>query len=289
MIGYYDLSRCPPTYDVVTFLIRLERERLARGHQVADIEIMPGPDGGFRRDNNWPEGVATRVMLRQNIVVPMCRMLPSVRSVVLRQNRDETPAADSFGFNQYSMQFKHFAPTYADGIRPLRPVCGDAPYDPELVTVTLRECGHWAARNSRFDEWLAAAREIAAAGYRVVIVRDTEKADEQAQGFKIAPDASRDLEARGRLYRSAFCNLFINNGPAWFALALDAPVVMLRPATEGVGACYGREWFQKCGIEPGRQMKGAPAHQRLVWEEDRVHAIVQAFDEFCAVNQRAAA
>jgi hypothetical protein len=102
------------------------------------------------------------------------------------------------------------------------------PHDPSLVTLTLRECEHWPERNSKVEEWQKAAVAIRSMGYRARIVRDARF------------DGTLDLESRANLYRSAACNMFVSNGPAWFAMALDAPAVIMRPATEGTHQLAGR-------------------------------------------------
>ncbi len=137
-------------------------------------------------------------------------------------------------------------------------------------------------RNSRVDEWRAAALALSLSGFDVVVVRDTVKADEDFGGVMTSPEASRDLEDRARLYRSAALNMFVSNGPAWFALALDAPVIMFRPATDKAGKLSGYAAMAASGLPKGAQLPNAPAHQRLVWEDDKADRIVQEAADFMA-------
>lgn len=283
MIAYYDLSRCPPTYDTVSFLLHVEHERIKRGVEDIVIEVLPGPVGGFRRDTVWPRQVDERIKLRDGVMFPMMAMLPSARRITIHPVRPPKQE-NSIGYGQYAMQFARFVSAYAAGIRPLRPVWRVTP-GPYLVTITLREAEHWKARNSKVQEWIKAAHVIASRGYQVVFVRDTLRAYEGLDGFATAPAASVDLHERAALYRSAFCNLGVNNGPMWFAMALDAPVLMVRPATENIGSGYGRAWFERCGIGAGQQMRGAPSYQRLVWKDDTAPNIIEAFGQFC-LNSR---
>jgi hypothetical protein len=141
--------------------------------------------------------------------------------------------------------------------------------------MTLRESEHWPTRNSRRSEWILAAWKIKRLGYPVVIVRDTLHADQPLPGIETAPHASRNLEARAVLYRSAAVNMFVSNGPAWFALAIDAPAIILRPATDGAnpksstGALRNR-------YKLGNGLPNAPAYQRLIWQDDTTENIVNA-------------
>lgn len=293
LTGYYDLAKCPPTYDVVSFLLALEQERIRRGEESIEIDILPGPVGGFRDDNLWPRSIEMRRHLLNKIVVPMCGMLPSCRRVTVHEGRPPK-AKPSVGYGLYSMQFKNFVHAIESGIRPL---CHNSQfnYDPSLVTLTLRECEHWPERNSKVDEWVKAAIAIRSMGRntRVRIVRDARMADQliyipptsaAMPEITTVPDASHDLETRAKLYRSAACNIFVSNGPAWFAMAIDAPALILRPATEGTHRLAGSANMRRNGIPYGGQIRGSPSHQRLVWEDDIAANIVDAFRDFNRTN-----
>jgi len=273
----YDLARNPPTYDFVTFLMVAERERLLRGDDSIAIEILPGPAGGFRRDDLWPHSVDDRRALLARIVVPMARMLPSCTSVTDYKMRPES--ARGFGVGRHMISSKHFIEAMSRGIRPLR-APGEVEKDDTLITLTLREADHWPERNSKLEEWLTAARHFKACGFRVVIVRDTLRAFDAIDGLEISTDASVDLRARARLYRSAACNVFVNNGPAWLAMALDAPMLMMRPGTEGSHKFATAEAWAAKGVEIGGQIPGAPPYQRLIWRDDYYQSIIGAVRDF---------
>lgn len=288
MLGYYDLARCPPTFDVVTFLLRLEQERIRRGEESVEIEILPGPVGGFRDDKLWPHSIEERRALLHNIVVPMCTMLPSAKRVTVRHDRPAKPEPGSFGFGEYSMQFAHFIAAIGK-VRPLRAARG-SPYDPQMVTITLRECEHRPERNNRsVPDWCSAAERLVNRGYTVVVVRDTANADHQLRipGVCTAPAASRDLWERAKLYGTAACNLFVSNGPAWFCMALDEPAIVFRPATEGLSFNYSARVWERNGVPSGGQIPGAPPYQRLVWKDDTAENIIEEACRFCEQQQAA--
>jgi hypothetical protein len=275
--AYYDLKRCPPTFDVVSFLMHVETERLRRGDDAVEIGILPGPVGGFRDDDLWPHSIAERIHMRDNVAAPMCRMLPSAIAVTVHSTR---PAGVvGFGVDEYSMDMRFFVEAMRQGVRPLRPRA-DLPKCPDLITITLRECAHWSPRNSNLPEWIAAGRALRSDGFDVVFVRDTLFADSPIEDFVTDPLASRDLDARAALYRSAKCNLFVNNGPAAFAMACDAPMVMFKPTCESLGGCYSAARYQAIGVTPGGQMPGSPSHQRMIWCEDTVAKILNATRQF---------
>lgn len=283
LTAYYDLKCAPPTYDIVAFLCEVERQRLRRGCDAATIEILPGPVGGFRDDQLWPHSIAIRREMLLRVAVPMAQLLPRA-SVALRDDRPAHPAPHSIGWQQSLYGLRLQIDCMNEGIRPLRPLC-EAPRDRRLVTMTLREAEHWPQRNSSVEQWRAAGEIIAARGFDVVVVRETRFAGMPLGTLRIDAPAARDLDARAALYRSAACNMFVSNGPAWFALALDAPVLMLKPTTENLMGTCSADYFRSCGVERGGQLPGAPSWQRIDWRADTCGAIVDAFASFMAAKE----
>lgn len=269
----YDLAFNPPTYDAVAFIVQVAEKF---GTEPVHIGIIPGPISGFRDDNLWPRGRDARMGLLMNIVVPLFEMLPNA---TISASRDRS----GFGANEYTIPWKHFVRCMDKGIRPLRarPM---GRYD-DLVTITLREGEHTPERNSNLPEWLAAARAIENAGYKVIFIRDTLHADEPLPGFQSAPLASRDLSVRASLYSSAICNMFVSNGPAWLAMACDAPALVIRPNCEELGRPYNLAWFVECGLQPGSQYLNSPSYHHFVWQPDARDVIVSAFEDFMVANK----
>jgi hypothetical protein len=273
MIAYYDLEKNPPSFDTVTFITWVESERRKRNESV-EVRILPGPVGGFRRDGVWPHDVQSRVNMRDNVCAPICGLLPDTTVKVL-ENR-EPVAQGSIGYNRMSIGSVFYADLLRQGLRPLRT---ESRPKTDTVTITLRECDHWPQRNSKVDEWVKAAKQIP----NCIVIRDTRIANEPLE-VATCPEASRSIRTRAELYRSSYCNFFVNNGPAWLCVALDAPMVMLRPATEGIerGYLYGRAIYRDMGVTD--QLPASPCYQRLVWEDDTADNILQALDEFKRLN-----
>lgn len=284
----YDLERNPPTYDVVTFLANLELERIARGEPDIDLHILPGHHGGFRRDDLWPHSVDERVHLRDNVVLPICRMLPSIRRVRLADDRSVGyvgGSASVAGCEDRWISLPFILKALRGGSRPLRADLEHAKLSAPLVTFTLREAEHHKERNSRADEWALAAEELSYQGLQIVIVRDTRMAHlpliPADAEFSVAQavNVPHVLEERARLYAAATLNVGISNGPMWMAVFMDAPVLMLRPTTNAAHGGYDDRYYTKCGLPPGSQLPTSPHHQRLVWEEDTRDNIVHAVED----------
>jgi hypothetical protein len=265
---FYDLARCPPTYDFVSFLLACEAERRRVGADDTRIVFLPGPVNGFRDDPFWPPP-AERENVFNRIVLPMCRLLRGVIGVERPQSRRHRAkyaicaASPSYGLDVFIKAFRQVGPV-------LR-----APSNarlPKLVTITLREAEHWPERNSNVAEWTDTAGAIRKMGYHVTVRRDA----------SLVPWPLYD---RAALYAGSFCNLFVNNGPAWLSFALGAPTVMLKPTCEASGYTASAAYLASCGLPRGSQLPGAGPHQRIVWREDSSTAILGAFEDYVSATQ----
>jgi len=277
VIACYDLSCNPPTYDVVAFLAHAEIERLRRGEESIYLRVLPGPAGGFRRDGLWPYSLEERRRLRDRVLLPLCRLLPSVVSTEVSGSR--VGVDDAFGFRQRLISLPAIMSALRVDSRPLRPRGIKPPRWRGLVTFTLREAEHHNLRNSRVDEWVAAARALRQSGYSVIVVRDYVHANETIDDVPTSQAAALDVAARAQLYAQADLNVGICNGPMWMAIFMNAPTLMLRPTTDAAGGCYDGMFYARHGLARGDQLPTSPPHQRLAWEDDSRDNIVRAVRE----------
>lgn len=229
---------------------------------------MPGPREGFRDDALWPFTAGGREKMLARVVEPLAHLLPSVVEV-RRGSADELPApSPRFGYRKQCYAAPRFLlPNLASGIRPLRaePVVG------RYVTITLRECEHWPTRNSNIGAWEEAAKTIRD-DIDVVVIRDETHAGEPLGEFAADETASTDLNRRAALYAGAALNLGVNNGPMWMAVAMDAPVLILKPTDATAPACSAED-YAAGGVTPGNETPFGP-RQRIVWADDTATAII---------------
>ncbi len=153
----------------------------------------------------------------------------------------------------------------------------ECPY-PHAVTITLREAAHDPYRNSNLEAWLKYADKLQRRQkQKVVIVRDTAKANEPLKGFTTYPQASKSLSHRLTLYEGAKCNFFVQNGPVGLAFYTKRPWLQF----EGLQAnsVFSGEWWPAAhGIAPGEQFPWSTESQRIVWAPDAYENIVSAWE-----------
>lgn len=280
MLAIYDLAVSPPTYDFVGFLVSAERARLEKKEKDIKVLIVWGSDNGFRKDDLPPRNPEDRRKMLENIVLPMCQLLPSVISVqtVERENviLEGVVFPETYTiFNpvsHYGLQF--IAQNGLDGLYPLR--VDEPAKDHNLVTITLREADYWPSRNSSLGDWVEVARALKAQGKRVVFVRDTSKADEIIEGFESSSKASSDLIARIKLYASASLNLMTNNGPAWVAAFCPQVNLMMFKIFAENAPCVDEGFYARCGFPKGSQFKRAG--MRIVYADDKSETILKEIE-----------
>lgn len=278
MTACYDLARQPPTYDAVAWLALLELERLRLGEEDVEVRVLPGPRDGFRRDSNWPRSTEERAKMRDEVLVPLIRSLPSVRAVSV----DRTRQAAGWGKDEYLVGLPAMMQALRAGCRPLRAGRPISWYHP-TITFTLREAEHHPLRNSRAEEWFAAARQLTGRGYHVTVIRDAAKVGEAPPpGVTTYPDASSHLDRRMATYSGAVLNVGVSNGPTWLSIFMGEPTLMLRPTTNAAQGCYDDAFFAQYGLPRGSQPPASPPHQRLLWEEDYCETIVRAVEDLLA-------
>lgn len=268
----YDLSVSPPTYDAVSFMLAAEMERIARGCDTIAVRILPGPADGFRSDRLPPFDVGARQAMRDNILVPLARLLPSCRSCFVEDGRPR-PAGETFGYGEACYGFRYQLRAAQENVYPLRSFRAPSIAGP-YVTITLREAPYWPTRNSNLTQWVDIAQRLRSLGLRVMIVRDTRMAAQPLRGLKIAAEASTGLLARAALYAGAELNLFVNNGPAWLCLHMGAPCLIVK-LTAPDAPCVNDAFFAGLGFPRGATWPNLKARQRVSWGDEEPSSLVE--------------
>jgi hypothetical protein len=271
----FNCAAGPFNYDFLIWLVDAEMTRIRAGAPAPlKVGFWMGRDG----KSEWLEHPSFRRMY-ENVMRPALALVGAVEDVECR--------------GRFSDMFLPFNIVRAAREGEAVPRFRTVPIDPlpaevnrGAVTITLRETSFWPHRNSNVPAWLYFAENLIKQGERVVIVRDTERAFAPLDGFRCAPLASIDLQARAELYAGAKTNLFVANGPVHVAMFLDVPYLIFNGNTQPEGHPYYTDtpsfWRERVGVEVGGQWPWAGPRQRMVWAKDDLENIERAWHELWA-------
>jgi hypothetical protein len=263
----YNIGRSPVSYDFIAWLVNAEMTRVREGAPFPlKVSFYVGKDGDMRNAlaSDW------RVQAFLNIIKPALAFVGAIESNEAQNGRLQEcfsfiPAVEGARHGEKVPVFKS-------------PKVWHWPRTP--VTITLRESDRQLHRNSNLEEWLKFAEYLARQGERVVIVRDTDKADEPFHGCETCPEASKDIQARLSLYEQAKCNLFVSNGPATLAFFTERPWLMFA-APNPKDSYFPNTpdgWRTFAGIGPGEQFPWSRPDQRIIWQADTFEVMRDAWE-----------
>ena len=302
---FYDLEVSPITFDFCFAQVNAELLRIRHGLRRVDVVIVPGPEGGLRREDDDYEEEVDRERRRwrlDNIVIPLCRMMPSIASITICRNRIQAGILRAlFARVVYPIGYwptfplSHQPNHLLDAARAgqvVRPFCASeqgmrfvrnwlgrfTPCRP-VVTITLRGYGYMPARNSNLKAWVAFARMIEAEGFRAVFIPDTEAPPElppELQDFAVCTEAAWNLGLRMALYQSSWLNMMVSNGPFALVAFSDAPYLLFKIITPSV-RMTSESYMRKIGYDIDVPPPYVGPYQRWVWEDDDLPVLIREF------------
>ncbi len=276
----YDRSKYPSSWDFLQWLVNAEIANTVAGAKSGDLKVV------FRGEHR-EDGLARPVEQRQAIFENVMR--PSVALMAA----EELPETEGMEFADDVPYLTRFVVdhTVHNG--------GDVPYfrvpllssreaveylnGRKPLVITLREARYYPSRNSNLEAWKEFARTC---GEDVIFVRDTSKADEPLIGFETCPRASKDLWFRLALMHSARCNLMVQNGPWVFGLYSPFPWLsfgQLHPEIPEWKPGSPSWWEYQMGVPEGGQFPWSHENQRLIWRDDSLESIRDAWKQYLPV------
>lgn len=283
----YDLGKLPANFDATTWLICAQMDRIREGIEgPLRVAFKAGPNGGFRADG-LPHAPDERNAYLDNIVRPMLPMIGAVEDDAALDGRPYSyfMRAVSEAARQ-GWDVPRFKATDADIQRVDEWMRANDTHYPLIFT--LREATHWPKRNSDLAAWLEFGRTC---GEYIIIVRDTELADDPIPGFLTCPEASKDLGFRMALYERAKCNMLVGSGPVMMLIFSDAPYMFFRPlmdpkTVDGWPAGTPEWWRDNVGVRVGSQFPWAGQNQRIIWGPEDLGTIQAAWRNFQTYDPR---
>ena len=290
--AFYDFRVAPHSFDVATFLVEAERERLDRQlDSIHGVIVSPSNQREYR-SYFMPHLDVERARWRlNNIILPSCRLLPSVQTVTVCDDGDlakwilsqaknnifpqgytlEGPlVACNIGlvviaanlnkpsqFIEASPQARRYARQWIDA----------RSYGRKCISITLREASYNPEQNSDLTVWAEIAQRLQRAGYFPFVLRDMDKAlkdlPPEFKDINSCPEAVFNLELRMALYEESHICAFVSNGPV-NACYYNRNVQYLYFQT-GNWLNSNPPWHYREGIGVGRTPPFANHFQKWVW------------------------
>ena len=317
LYAFYDLAVSPATFDIVSFIVLAELERKEIGCSSLHIVIVPGSAEGFRvgdletyRRTGAQHYDTEHMRWRlRNVLVPCCWLIPSCQQVTVCTSREEAqsfqaslvkymfPKGYTVRFPKAHYLLGRIVAAASQGV--VLPSIRTSPQarrfvsdwiqlktaGRKVIAISLRECAYQQDRNSNLEAWGAFARSLNPSIYCPVVIRDTEAAFEpspsELDGLTVFSEASWNIGLRAALYELSYLNMSVSNGPVVLCLFnRRARCLVFKLLTPSADATT-EQFFRSQGFEPGSQFKHATPFQRLVWQDDRLEVIQEAFREMC--------
>lgn len=317
LYAIYDLSKAPVTFDIMNFFAFAHIWSGRAGFSGYHVVFVLGEDRSFRqltpKDATLPHD--EKIWRLWHILMPHAGVARNCNGVSFIQDRAELTQLiraihpmqiippgytveepnqlfllrHVFKLNPTVEEMDVFAPT-ASALERVDGWLERRVQGKKAVTMTLRTSRAEAYRNSRLDEWLAAARILRERGYSPVIVPDTDVVTggydlSIFQDFPVYSIGAVDLDLRLAMLRRAWLNLADNGGPAFLSYFMGGSTMLCFLPVEKlpavVEARIGR-MAELLGVEEGGSFPHATGLRRLIWRPDTREAIVEEFESAVA-------
>jgi hypothetical protein len=306
---FYDLEVAPVTFDIAWALVLAEKERKRKNLSKVHIVFVPGKYQGLREETSDYEeciDIAERHWRRDEILFPICHLLPTCAGITYCATREEAlllceRKRASIYPKRYSASFPttpcvhHLLKDRSKHLMSLSPTNQSKRYIEQwlknrlhgrkLITITLRCSSYMPARNSNLCSWSDFVRQLDSKIYLPIFIPDTSNAfDEVPQElseYVFFTEPALNLNLRAAIYEMSYLNLGVNNGPmvlCWLnAKCRYLTFKMMVPEVPQTTVSA----FKKQGFEIGSSLPFAGVLQKWVWENDDVNVIEREFALMC--------
>ena len=301
----YDFRVEPVTFDFVVFLADGEMERRKRGLDFINLIFAPGDHGGFNAQWSIEDEEEKQYRLH-HLIYPAIQLLETQvylhhcatrkEARILWESASERfPVEHSFlkpinrhRFNLINERiqngenhwiFKNINSIYKNQVTSW---CYRQGIEiKRVITLTLRESFRATARNVDLNVWFQFADYLNGKGYKVVFIRDTNKAFETlpySGKHYVFSDASHDLLIRAAIYQMAFANFSTSNGTnVLHYFVPDNRYFSMGVINNNYSECSEKE-IRALGISETK-VPGARPWQSISWEPDSSKGLIAAFNQ----------
>jgi hypothetical protein len=304
LLFVYDSLPNPVTYDFIHYMYYADWLRGELGKEYVDVLLVTRKNVAASREERYIAAIGDDNMEWRvaNVIIPLCRLFASLgRLYVVDQEeafelvkgyRHVHPRGYAYG-SPHSAACRLDEPGFA--FRPTLTVSGTAKAVVEayfqtdarrLVTITLRNYGYLAKRNSNIAAWVQFAKALDPARYRPVFIPDASMHGVATLGdlsdCEVFDPACWNVELRAAVYQRAWMNMGVVCGPLSISCLMDGVTTVMLYNSSSFPADYLKAYHDETGLVPGeRPQFYSPTCRFFHGSDDRV-TIQRAFDEYAA-------
>ena len=308
LYAFYDLDTFIPSYDVITFVILSEVERIKQNKKRIQFILVPAGGEGRPGINVYYTKSDTQWRI-EKILIPSFSLLESFAGVEYILNREQISYYQTKHVSTFPQQYfkNHKAPSAnftllkqcTDNGVPLSYLRAPAQasqivkhffssinaQNKKVISITLRD--YWAnskGRNSNIIAWLEFAQSLNPDEFIPIIIKDTYSLHNPLpEGFDNLMTfdlASIDLHLRVALYELAFINMGVESGPVYpINFLKGARSIIFKKIDNSVPGIAERS-ISVHHFTPGENHYFADnQYQITAWMEDSYANICSQFDQ----------
>lgn len=303
LLFVYDSLPSPVTFDFLHYLYYADwlRSELGRAH--LDVLVVVRKNVSASREERYMAAIgADNLEWRvANIIMPLCRLFSSVGRVYVVEPEQAFEIVEGY-HHVHPQGYAYASPNSAAsrldapgmGFRPALTVSETArsvvdAYFPReerrrIVSITLRNYGYLAARNSNISAWAQFANGLDPSKYRAVFIPDASSQGvatlRDLAGCEVFEPACWNVELRAALYQRAWMNMGVVSGPLTISCLMEAVLTVMIYNPASFPADYLDLFRQQTGIVPGQRPLFYSPGCRFYHGADDRDTIQKVFDEY---------
>jgi hypothetical protein len=304
----YDLSYNCRSYNFLPFLLRVDQYCKDNNYNFFSVVIIDDNKNEILKDKHFENGYGKEKLRLRNYY-----LLPQILSLfencneyyfVQKKNLKKILAAEDifhsdFFFNLKSNHSEYeFERSIKNGYSPKSFLESD--YFKEIVkkwvdihatnkriiTITIRNSVYDSARNTNIKEFINFAQKIDTKKYYVIFIPDTENLlndnsfDNRLLRNEIGFAASFCLSLRYSLYKIAYTNIMVPNGPNTLVMYNDIPYIWFNKNLFGSLALGENKIPFYMDNSLSKQVHWSKKNQKIVYVEQTTENILEVFEEY---------
>lgn len=304
----YDLTYNCRSYNFLPFLLRVDQYRKENNYKFFSVIIVEDHKNEILKDENFEKSYGKdKLRLRNYYLFPqLISLFENCKEYYFISKKNlgkilnsENIFHSNFFFNSNSNHHEYeFERSLKNGYVP--DILLESDYFKEIVkkwvdiqaankkiiTITIRSSIYDSSRNTNIREFLNFCKKIDFTKYYVIFIPDTEQLldnnhfQDKLLRNEIGFAASCSLSLRYSLYKIAYTNIMVPNGPNTLVMYNDIPYIWFNKKLFGSLALGQNKIPFYMNNSVSKQVHWAKKNQQMVYVEQTAENILEVFEEY---------